>query len=183
VVLAAGGGSRFAASGGVVPKQLAVVGEASLLERALGAALDAALDELVVVLGAVDVDVPAGVTVLRNEAWPTGMASSLQVAVAHARATGHDAIVVGLADQPGVTTEAWRAVAHAPVEPPIVVATYDGRRGHPVRLPASVWDQLPVDGDEGARSVLQRRPELVRAIPCTGDPWDIDTVEDLDRWS
>lgn len=183
VVLAAGGGSRFAASGGRSPKQLAVVGEETLVGRALAAALGADLDEVVVVVGAVDLPLPEGVTVLRNDAWATGMASSLQVAVAHAAAEGHDAVVVGLADQPGVTVEAWRAVAHAPPTPPIVVATYGGQRGHPVRLPAEVWGELPATGDQGARSLLDGRPELVRAIPCTGEPWDIDTVEDLDRWS
>lgn len=183
VVLAAGSGSRFAASGGQGPKQLAVVGEATLVERALAAVQAADLDEVVLVVGAVDVPAPEDVTVLRNEAWATGMASSLQVAVAHAASRGYDAIVVGLADQPGVTTEAWRAVAHALSVPPIAVATYGGRRGHPVRLPAEVWGELPTSGDEGARSLLEGRPELVRAIPCTGEPWDIDTVEDLDRWS
>lgn len=183
VVLAAGSGSRFAASGGAGPKQLAVVGDATLVERALAAARAADLDEVVLVVGAVDVPAPDGVTVLHNEAWAGGMASSLQVAVAHAAAHGHDAVVVGLADQPGVTSEAWRAVAHAPPSPPIAVATYGGRRGHPVRLPAEVWGELPATGDEGARSLLQGRPELVRAIPCSGEPWDIDTVEDLDRWS
>ena len=185
VVLAAGAGHRFAASGGTGPKQRALIGGEPLVVRALRSAMAAGLDEVVVVQGAVPLDdvVPAGVTVLDNPRWAEGMATSLQVALAAARAAGHDAVVVGLADQPGVTVEAWRAVASAPVAPPLAVATYDGRRGNPVRLHRSVWDLVPVSGDEGARRLMGERPDLVREVPCTGEPHDVDTLEDLDRWS
>lgn len=184
VVLAAGGGSRFAASGGAGPKQLAVLDGQPLVRRALTAALDADLAEVVLVGGAVDLaSVADGVTTVHNPRWAEGLATSLQVGVAHARAAGHDAVVVGLADQPHVTEAAWAAVAAAPEQPPIAVATYDGRRGHPVRLPREVWDLLPTTGDEGARALMRARPDLVRDIPCPGHPGDIDTMEDLQRWS
>ena len=183
-VLAAGAGERFRASGGAGPKQLAVVGGQPLVGRAVERAAAAGLDEVIVVAGAVDLgSVELPVTVLRNPRWADGIASSLQVAVRHAMAGGHSAVVIGLADQPGVTAGAWRAVAEAADEPPIAVATYDGRRGNPVRLGRSVWAELPDTGDEGARAVMRRRPDLVQAVPCDGQDDDIDTVEDLDRWS
>ena len=183
-VLAAGAGERFRASGGDGPKQLAVVEGEALVARAVRVALAAGLDEVVVVAGAVDLGATSlPVALLDNPAWADGIATSLQVAVAHARSAGHDSIVIGLSDQPGVPSSAWRAVAGAPSEPPIAVATYDGRRGNPVRLARAVWDDLPVSGDEGARELMRRRPELVQAVPCDGQDDDIDTVEDLDRWS
>jgi CTP:molybdopterin cytidylyltransferase MocA len=183
-VLAAGAGERFRASGADGPKQLAQVDGQALVERAVRAALDAGLDEVVVVAGAVDLsglDLP--VTVLDNPRWADGIATSLQVAIARARDAGHTAVVVGLADQPGVPADAWRAVAAAADDPPIAVATYDGERGNPVRLARTVWDELPTTGDEGARALVRLRPELVQAVPCHGRSDDIDTLEDLDRWS
>ena len=181
VLLAAGAGSRFAGDG---HKLRAGLRGRAVVAHALDALAASGL-EAVVVTGAVDVDdlVPAGVGVLRNPRWEDGQASSLQVALAEARRRGHDAVVVALGDQPFLTAEAWRAVAAA--HGPGAVATYDGRRGHPVRLAAEVWPLLPAAGDEVGRALMRSRPELVREIRCEGHApdADIDTLEDLRRWS
>ena len=185
VVLAAGAGSRF---GGETHKLRAPLDGRPLLAHALDAVVASGL-EAIVVTGATEVSdlVPAGIQVVANPDWATGQASSVQVGIAEARRRGHDAVVVGLGDQPFVTAAAWRAVAGA--AGPIAVATYDGRRGHPVRLGRDVWDLLPVAGDEVGRAVMRGRPGLVMEIPCdAGHPRadrtaDIDTLEDLRRWS
>ena len=146
-------------------------------------ALEAGLPCTWVVTGCVDLAavLPPGVTVIDNPDWADGQASSLQRAVARARAADVTAVVVGLGDQPLVPGEAWRAVAASGAD--IAVATYDGKRRNPVRLAARVWDLLPGSGDEGARTVMRARPDLVTEVPCPGDPVDIDTREDLQRWS
>ncbi|MBI2710006.1 MAG: nucleotidyltransferase family protein [Actinobacteria bacterium] len=182
VLLAAGLGTRF---DGPTPKLLAPFRGRRVVDWAVAAAVDAALDETIVVTGTVparDLHLPGAVTVVHNAEPGDGQASSVQVALAHARTVGHSAVVVGLADQPLVLAEAWRRVA-AERSRAIAVATYGGRRGNPVRLAADVWPMLPATGDAAGRAVMAEHPELVVAVPCPGDPADIDTVEDLARWS
>jgi molybdenum cofactor cytidylyltransferase len=178
LVLAAGQGSRF--SGG--PKLLAPFRCRPLLAWAVGPPLEAGLP-VVIVRGAVDLtealaDFGAGVTVVENPRWEEGQATSLEAGIAWCDAVGFDAAVVGLGDQPLVPSSAWRAVANAELAP-IVSASYRGRRRPPVRLDRRVWPLLSGVGDEGARELMRRRPDLVAEVACEGDPMDVDTVEEL----
>ena len=180
VILAAGAGSRYA---GDTHKLFAEVAGRPVISHVIDAARGAEVDEVIVVSGAVDLApfVPDDVTLIHNEQWAEGQATSLRAAVGYAESRGHDVLVVGLGDSPGVTTEIWNQVAA--VEADLASARYDGDLRPPVRLAASMWASLPVSGDEGARSIMRQRPDLVRPVPVEGDPHDIDTLEDLRRWS
>lgn len=188
VVLAAGAGSRFS---GPTHKLLAPLGPRTSTDtlagtvagRAISAARAAAIGPVIVIVGAVDLpaEVTAGCLVVRNPNWAEGQATSVQCAVTAAREHGADAVVIGLADQPFVTSDAWRNIAAS--TSPIAVATYEGVRGNPVRLHESVWSLLPVSGDSGARDLIRLRPELVSEVACAGSSADIDTQEDLDSWT
>ena len=179
IVLAAGGGSRFH---GRAHKLLTRVGGRPLVAHAVGAAVAAGL-ETYVVTGAVDLRgrVDPEATLVHNPRWAEGRASSLRVGIAAAAAAGHDAVVVGLGDQPLVGPHAWAALAACPAS--MAVATYGGRLGNPVRLGADVWPHLPSIGEHDTRSLVWERADLVVRVPCAGDPADVDTVEDLERWS
>lgn len=208
VVLAAGQGSRFVASQTAVSrsdgtsdervpshKLLVDLRGRPLACWAVEAALSAGFDVVYLIQGAIDL-APAiawleqhqelstnstDLVVLENGAWAEGQATSLRVALSRAEVDGHDAVVVGLADQPLVPATAWRRVADA--EAPIAVAVFEGARRPPVKLAKAVWDLVPTEGDAGARSLIRMRPELVSEIPCSGNPVDIDTVKDLQAWS
>lgn len=179
VLLAAGAGTRFA---GDTHKLRADLRGRPVLAHALDAVLASGLD-VIIVTGATDIDdlLPDRVTVVHNPHWADGQAVSVRAGIEVAAAAGHDAVVVGLGDQPFVTAETWRALADAHGE--LVVATYDGRRGNPVKLSSGVWSMLPPVGDEVGRAVMAGRPELVRELACAGSAADIDSVEDLRRWT
>lgn len=123
---------------------------------------------------------------LHNPDWADGIATSLAVAVRWAHEQRHDVLVVGLADQPGISPDAWRAVAQAVADhqaPSVAVATYDGQPANPVALRRDVWHLLPTTGDEGARSLVRSEKVAWAPVACEGHPHDVDTLEDLRRWN
>ena len=175
VLLAAGAGSRFQ---GPEHKLTSTLDGSRLIDHAVRSAVAAGIGPVVVVTGETKFDLPNGVTTLPNPDWQRGLASSLQVAVAYARAEGYTTLIVGLGDQPLVTPEAWRLVAAT--DSPIAVATYGGTRGNPVKLESRTWAELPTTGDEGARPVMRDNPDWVREVPCAGSAFDVDTTQDLE---
>ena len=179
VILAAGEGSRFARGA----KLRADLRGRPLVAWAVEAAREAGLADTIVVTGAQRLDdlLPDDVTVVPNPDWARGQASSLRVGIQVADTGGYDALVVGLADTPFVTAECWAAVAGA--ETDVATATYDGDPRPPVRLARAVWDQVPASGDAGARRLVRGEFGPVQEIPCDGRAVDIDTMEDLWRWS
>jgi CTP:molybdopterin cytidylyltransferase MocA len=180
-VLAAGRGSRL---GGDASKPLLEWRGRPLVSWALDAVLASGLTPVLVVVGYRAADVratlPAGIEMLENGDWEEGIASSLRtVLTALMTRPDVDAVCVGLADQPLVGAEAYRRVAATDGE--LVVPTYEGQPGNPVKLARSLWaEALELHGDVGARALARDR--AVR-IDCTGtgDAADVDTLEDLER--
>jgi CTP:molybdopterin cytidylyltransferase MocA len=185
IVLAAGGGSRF--GGG---KLLAGLGGRPLIESVLDNLLDAPVDEVIVVTGADaerlrEVCERYGVRTVDNEEWELGQSTSVLAGLRVCGAQTRAAVVL-LGDQPLVGAGAVdRLVAAFAEGAKVAVATYGGKRRNPVLFSREVWPLLEAElaGDEGARSVLKRHPELVVEVPCegVGDPTDVDTREDLRR--
>lgn len=180
VLLAAGEGARFTKSGGESHKLLAPFMGWHVIGWSMLSAVSAKLDAVYVVVGSVDIPEIDGVTLVRHRGWAAGASSSLRAGVRVASREGHTAVVVGMGDQPLVVGESWRQVARS--DGPISVATYDGLRGHPVKLSRRVWPLLPERGEGAAALLMRRRPDLVTEVACDGHPADIDTPGDLSRW-
>lgn len=182
-MLAAGGGSRF--GGG---KLLAELGGRPIIEAVFDNLGKAPVDEIIAIVGADakrlrGVCERYGVKTVANEEWERGQSTSV---LAGLRACGGEAAVILLGDQPFIGAEAVERLVAAFAEgAKVAVATYEGKRRNPVLFSREAWPLLEAElaGDEGARSVLRRHPELVVEVPCegVGDPTDVDTREDLRR--
>jgi CTP:molybdopterin cytidylyltransferase MocA len=186
VLLAAGEGSRLGQ-----PKALVKLNGQTLAERGVALLRAGGADPILVVTGAVSLDLDGTVTV-DNPQWRTGMGSSLRAALRALTESGTEdgtsigAVVVALADQPLVGGEAVaRLIGAYRRGATVAVAAYDGKPRNPVLLAREHWPEViaTATGDQGARAFLRSRPELVTLVECgdTGRPDDIDTPADLAR--
>lgn len=110
-----------------------------------------------------------------------GMGASLAHGVREAR--GADGWVIALADMPRLAPATVRTVIAALEEGALIAApVYRGGRGHPVGFGAALRDELlALDGDRGARAVMERHGDAVKLVECD-DPgvlYDVDRQSDL----
>lgn len=123
----------------------------------------------------------AGARVVECARAEEGMGVSLACAV---RAAGQGRnFLVALADMPFLRPSTIIAVREAIESGALLAAPYfRARRGHPVGIAAAFYAELAaLQGDSGARAVLEAHAADLRKIPC-GDPGairDIDTPGDL----
>lgn len=112
-----------------------------------------------------------------------GMGASLAHGVAQAR--GADGWVVALADMPRIRPGTVKSVISALQQGALIAApVHKGQRGHPVGLGAALREELlALDGDQGARAVVERHRDSVQLIECD-DPgilFDVDRKSDIAR--
>jgi len=179
ILLAAGAGSRLGQ-----PKALVEIAGQALVTRGVRLLRDGGAEPVIVVAGAVPLDLP-GVIGVHNHDWRTGMGSSLRAGLA-ALPDSAEAVVIALVDQPLVSPQAVRRLIAAFLAgASLAVATYGGRQRNPVLIARALWADAAVAavGDVGARAFLRAHPELVVPVECgdTGRPDDLDTSADLAR--
>lgn len=180
LLLAAGASTRMGR-----PKQLLPYRGRTLLRHAAETALASGCAPVVLVTGAVHEALAAEVAdlpvrVVHNPAWPTGLASSIQVGLAAATETQPAAYLIMLSDQPHVTPELLRQlVAHQQQTlAPVVAAAYGDALGVP-----AVFDQtlLPalhqLQGAQGANRLIASLGAAVGQVPFPAGLLDVDTPE------
>ena len=119
------------------------------------------------------------VTMFRDAA--RGMGASLAHGVGQARGAG--GWVIALADMPRIAPGTIRKIVAALEEGALIAAPVcQGERGHPVGFGAQLRDELlALDGDQGARAVLERHRGDLQLIECDdpGALYDVDRKSDL----
>lgn len=175
LILAAGAGSRMG-----MPKAKVKINGQRLVDRAVSVFKEAGCPDVYVVLGAWIGEV-AGAKVIINENWQEGMGSSLRAGLSHISSLPDiENVLVSLVDLPNLTATAVAQILLAPGN--IVVATFEGIPGHPVKFSRKHWQGI-IDaavGDVGARAYFSTRSDVdyVR-LDEWADGKDVDTRSDL----
>ncbi|MEV7403137.1 nucleotidyltransferase family protein [Streptomyces sp. NPDC091267] len=185
LLLAAGGGRRL----GGRPKALLEHRGRLLADHAVRTLRDGGCGPVHVVLGAAADEVRAraelsGCSVTVNPGWTEGMGSSLRAGLDAVAASGADAALVLLVDQPGIGARAVARVRAAyRSRTTLAAASYEGERGHPVLFGADLWADIAAGavGDRGARAYLRAHRDAITLVECSdvAQAYDIDTTEDL----
>jgi molybdenum cofactor cytidylyltransferase len=183
VLLAAGSGSRFGGDKLLHPLEDGVAIAAHAARN-----LVAVLPDVVAVVRWGDFPLydmleEEGCQVTMFQGAARGMGASLAHGIGQARAA--DGWVIALADMPRIHAGTIRSIVAALEEGAAIVApVHGGERGHPVGFGAALREELlALDGDQGARSVLERHRGALKLVEC-GDPnvlYDIDRKTDLQK--
>ncbi len=168
------------------PKLLLVWKGKSLLRRAAEAAV-AACRQVVVVLGPEPQRMEAElsslpVEVVVNPEYAKGMATSLRCGVQAVRDAS--AALVILADQPAVTAEHLRHLiqAYRKSGAPVTAASYGDTVGAPAVFSRQLFPELlALEGDTGAKRVVESHRHEAVVVPLPEAAVDVDTAEDWQR--
>ena len=185
IVLAAGASTRLGQ-----PKQLLQIHGESLLHRTVRlagetgcapifAVLGFEADRMVRELGGLDVKV------VNNPQWKAGMGSSLHCGMEALMQENQlpEQVLLLLSDQPKLSGAILLALMRksADMGSLIVASSYTGRLGVPAIFRKQQYSELlNVNGDKGAREVIQRHLDQTASIDFPEGAIDIDTVQDLE---
>jgi len=190
VLLAAGQSSRYGTL-----KQMASLGETTMLQSAINDILASNIHALLIVLGA-DAELirdtlnnskmysKAPLHVVNNPNWQDGMGASLATGI---RALPAEAshVLVCLGDQVALTSQHYeRLLDHARANPnKIVCAQYAGINGAPAIFPRAFFaDLCALKRDQGARLIIKNNPDKLAPLDLPKASIDIDTRKDMQDW-
>ncbi len=183
IILAAGSSSRLGK-----PKQLLVYHDKTLLQNCLDHAKQIQADPVIVVLGAhkelikdqIDTE---GITIVENNNWTSGMASSITSAVTTLGTDfpGRDGLILMVCDQPFADQDvlAQLLLKQKETGKAIVASAYENTTGTPALFHRSLFTELlELKGDTGAKKILKKYKNLSAYVSFKAGSIDIDTPED-----
>ena len=176
LILAAGASRRFGS-----PKQLARIGDRTMLATVIDVARRAGLAPILAVVPP-GIGVAPDVVPVANDQPSAGMSRSLRMGLAAIPADVEAAVIL-LGDQPTLPVETIRALLGAArSDRPVTAVRAEGRIGPPILIRRDAFGLAQeAIGDEGLRSILTDHPELVTAVELQAHLPDVDTPADLER--
>jgi len=182
LLLAAGGSTRMGQ-----PKQLLPWGGQTLIEHQIQTLLQTG-EPIFVVLGAhADRILPVvekyPVTVVVNSSWESGMAGSISCGINELELLGSvaDAVLIALVDQPLIPIRHFKEMLDAykeGVQQIIASTSSEGWLGVPALFDKCYFSELQnLQGEKGAKTLIQQYPNRIKAVECNEIIKDIDTLE------
>jgi molybdenum cofactor cytidylyltransferase len=185
LLLAAGQSSRMAAGH---HKLLAEFDGVPLVRRSAETMLRSKLDCVTIVTGHRSFEIEAALWGLPlfsafNKEFVQGMGTSLACGFRNISHANLDGVLVMLADMPDITAAHINELlmAFQFSEAMVVRGSDRGKPGHPVIMPSELFSNMcKLDGDQGARDVLQRRLVPIRLVDIGFVPLkDVDTTDEV----
>jgi molybdenum cofactor cytidylyltransferase len=183
IILAAGQSKRMG-----VPKQLLDINGELMLIRVIKEALKLDDASVTVVLGAhKELITPKlkefPISIMENNAWETGMASSIIRGLAGAYIVDKtlEQAIICTADMPEITSQYFEQLIKIAEETEriIVASKYQNAMGVPALFKKEMFNKLlDLKGDEGARQIFKKNKENMITLNFPGLGIDLDTKED-----
>lgn len=183
ILLSAGSSARLGK-----PKQLLNYRGEGLLRHMVNVAAVVPAKTLVVVLGAkADLLIPeideAKASIAINKDYKTGMASSIITGLKYLEEKNPltDGVIILMCDQPFVSAVLLNDLISTQQQTakPIVACNYGNTIGTPALFHKSIFNELlQLQGDTGARKIIQKHIHEIAAVPFEKGIVDIDTEED-----
>jgi molybdenum cofactor cytidylyltransferase len=184
LLLAAGASRRFGTA-----KLVQDLGGAAVVRWSVDALNDTRIADIVVVVPPDHDDLRraldgSSARLVVNPEADRGMGLSIACGVLATRDEAN-AVLLALGDEPFVSTDVLRRVLdrYDTGDARIVAPRFAGVIGHPVLFDRAVFAELAkLDGDRGARAIVERDPARVRYVEYDQPaPPDVDTPDDLAR--
>ncbi|CAM1344273.1 nucleotidyltransferase family protein [Tenacibaculum amylolyticum] len=182
LILAAGTASRMGAI-----KQLLPYENTFLLGKVIENIQGILLKDIHVVLGANATEIKKAlsnynVTCIENPDYKNGLSTSIVCGVK--RLSNYDAILICLADQPKIDSSYFQDLValYKQNQDCIVTSKYPNKNGVPAIFPKSFYSRLlKLQGDKGAKELLNSELNFIKTITNSEKLLDIDTPEDYEK--
>ena len=183
IILAAGSSSRLGR-----PKQLLRYKDQSLLQHIVNIALEAAIGQVIVVLGAEadllkkELDETKIITVI-NKDWQEGMGSSIRFGLQQFMERFPDAegVIFTVCDQPFITSSLLCELIanYQQTKNPVIASVYEDTKGTPAFFHRDIFPELStLKADKGAKQIINNHKDQMGLVSFPMGSRDIDTETD-----